>query len=124
MTGAEAANKTNHKPSAHIAVHLRNCKEAVKFYQEMGVSLVTETPGAGVEMKHGPITLWVGGVKEPEVGRVFFEFFTDDLDQSLEFVKSRGCTLHEVTDSDDHRGRMVADPYGLRFHLYQAKKGN
>ncbi len=86
---------------------------------------VRAVKSCGTEMQAGPITLWIDGcgpVEEAQVGKVFFEFLTEDLANAAEFLKSKGCKLGEKTEGENFKGRMIIDPFRMNFHLYQPLK--
>lgn len=116
------------KPSPNIAVNVRNKAEATKFYTEtLGLTLVDLHANGGndVELKAGDLTLWLDGCEpkdEEHVGKVFFEFVVEDLEGATKVLLEKGCKVTRAINGEDFRGNMIADPYGVRFHLYQSLK--
>lgn len=109
--------------SQNIAVHVSDRDLAAEFYKStFGFELIKahNTADNGVEMKAGSNTFWIDQSPTPEKkGEVFFEFFVEDLKTSRELLIQKGCHSLFVTTSDSHVGEMFADPFGLKFHLYQ-----
>lgn len=52
-------------------------------------------------------------------GAAFFEFETDDLEATRRELLDGGCELTPATTSEGDDSYLVADPYGLRFHVYE-----
>ncbi|HEX4922803.1 MAG TPA: VOC family protein [Bdellovibrionales bacterium] len=113
------------KFSPHIAVNVRGGDKAVKFYSEvLGLELVDRHTGkdCGIELKAGPMTLWLDGTgseQRQNPGKVFFEFTVENLDAAVTRLAALGCTPGRETSGSSFNGRMMEDPYGLAFHLYQ-----
>jgi predicted enzyme related to lactoylglutathione lyase len=101
-----------------------NLDQAISFYtQTLGLTLVNPDLKAecGVELKAGPLTLWIDGTsakQEEEIGKVFFEFTVENLSESVKFLESEGCKSGIKTSGPSFVGRMLIDPFGMRFHLY------
>ncbi len=115
------------KFSPNVALNVRNLDQAISFYtQTLGLTLVNPDLKAesGVELKAGPLTLWVDGCspqQEEQVEKVFFEFTVENLSESVKLLESKGCKSGTETSGSNFVGRMLVDPFGMRFHLYQAK---
>lgn len=113
--------------SPNIAINVRNRDEAIRFYRDvLGFTLVNvhNQKECGTEMKAGPITFWIDEVAgtaadAPAVGKVFFEFVVEKLTDSRKLLIEHGCLPGGETSGDKFVGQMFADPYGMRFHLYQ-----
>ncbi|MCB9027231.1 MAG: VOC family protein [Bdellovibrionaceae bacterium] len=115
----------NFKYSLNIALNVRDAGKAIKFYEKtMGLGLVSlhDGEGCGIEMSAGPLALWIDSCskkEESDVGRVFFEFETNNLDSAKVKLESEGAVIGTSTNGDNFKGFMVTDPYGMRFHVYQ-----
>jgi uncharacterized glyoxalase superfamily protein PhnB len=113
------------KYSLNIALNVRNAGQAIRFYEKtMGLGLVSlhEGDGCGIEMSAGPLALWIDHCskeEEDKVGRVFFEFETNNLDLAKAKLEREGVTIGSATKSDDFQGFMATDPFGMRFHVFQ-----
>lgn len=116
------------RSSTYIALQVRKRAEAVRFYTEvLGLqgSRNPAEPECEVTLKHGPVTLVVdecGPGQEEGVGKVFFEFVTNDLEKAKASVLANGCTFGRTTSGGGFIGQMVNDPFGMRFHIYQQKE--
>ena len=109
--------------SPNIALHVSDRDSAAEFYKSvLGFDLIKahNTADNGVEMKAGDTTFWIDQSPTPEkTGEVFFEFFVNDLKTERDLLIQKGCTSLFVTTCESHVGEMFADPFGLKFHLYQ-----
>ena len=116
-------SKAEFKYSLNIALNVRQSTEAIQFYQDtLGLGLVShhEGKGLGTEMSAGPMALWIDDTtgSEKDVGQVFFEFKTNNLEEARNLLQEKGATILGETKTDKIIGFMVADPYGMRFHVY------
>lgn len=113
--------------STNVAVNVRGGDEAIHFYtQVLGLPAVNLTPDENnsVETKAGPLTLWIDKCtpeQEAHVGNVFFEFKVDNLSEALKLLDSKGCKLGTETNEKAFIGRMIVDPFGMRFHVFESK---
>jgi catechol 2,3-dioxygenase-like lactoylglutathione lyase family enzyme len=121
--------KLKFKYSLNIALNVRQAPKAVEFYQNtLGLGLVSlhEGEGCGIEMSAGPLALWIDDCradKESDVGNVFFEFETNNLELARQTLADKGATFARETKGDNFRGFMVQDPFGMRFHVYAKNAG-
>ena len=113
------------KYSLNIAINVRNSSKAIEFYQStLGLGLVSVSQGkdcGGIEMSAGPLALWVdecSPAEEEHVGKVFFEFETNDLELARRTLTEKGVKIGTETKGDNFTGFMAADPYGMRFHVF------
>jgi len=113
------------KYSLNIALNVRKADEAIKFYEKtMGLGLVSLHDGksCGIEMSAGPLALWIDHCSKEEeehVGKVFFEFETNNLDLAKTKLETEGVKIGNATKSHDFTGFMATDPFGMRFHVFQ-----
>ncbi|MFS0674780.1 DUF899 family protein [Ornithinibacillus sp. 179-J 7C1 HS] len=97
----------------NIAIQVINQPEAVEFYTNiLGMSKVYSND---TEAK-----LTFGGqnfyIEENPENKVFFELAAKDFDASKERLLANGCT---ITKEYNEKSLMMADPYGLYFHLFE-----
>ena len=113
------------KYSLNVAINVRQSEKAIAFYRDtMGLGLVSlkGADSCGAEMSAGPLALWIDHCdpsEEDEVGKVFFEFETNDLRQARATLQEQGVKVGSETDGPDFKGFMALDPYGMRFHVFQ-----
>lgn len=121
-------NKLKFKYSLNIAINVRQSTKAIEFYRDtLGLGLVSLTGAndCGVEMSAGPLALWVDECKpseEEHVGKVFFEFETDNLPLARIDLQEKGVKIGGETKGEDFNGFMALDPYGMRFHIFAKNK--
>lgn len=112
------------KYSLNIALNVRQAGQAIEFYQNtLGLGLVSLHDGksCGVEMSAGPLALWIDDCKKDEdaqVGKVFFEFETNDLELARATLSEKGVKFGRATKGDNFKGFMAEDPFGMRFHIF------
>lgn len=105
--------------SPHIAVQVENVEAAVQLYEHvLGMERVAKTDDIScgeneVILRKGPITLYV---EEGKRGATFFEFKVDDIQEAEAALLAVGCT---ITQEFSATSKMVADPFGLCFHVWQ-----
>ncbi len=116
--------------SPNIAVNVRNLDSAVSFYKDvLGVDVVgprastcNDIGSLTAVLKLGSgLTMFLDGcTKEQEsgVGQVFFEFKCEDLAAAVQVLEGKGCAIGRETSGEGFTGRMITDPFGMRFHVY------
>jgi predicted enzyme related to lactoylglutathione lyase len=55
-------------------------------------------------------------MENSDSGFIFFEFKVDDVKGAKEKLEKEGC---KVTQTYSEKSVMIADPYGMRFHIWQ-----
>ncbi|WP_223702704.1 DUF899 family protein [Sutcliffiella deserti] len=100
----------------NVAIQVKNYKEAINFYEK--------SLGMKLEKSYENEARFSVGrnhffVEDSKGNNVFFEFAVDDFQQAIERLVDQGCT---ITNEYHERSVMVADPFGLKFHLYEVKK--
>lgn len=97
----------------NIAIQVNHQPEAVKFYTE--VLGMKEDWSNALESK-----LTFGGqnfyVEQSEDKKVFFELAVKDIHSVKEKLLNHGCI---VTKEYHEKSLMIADPYGMNFHLFE-----
>jgi catechol 2,3-dioxygenase-like lactoylglutathione lyase family enzyme len=105
--------KTHFVP--HIAVEVGEPDRAVAFYRKvLGMEIVAKNDNES-QLQCGDLHLYVGGGTP---GRTYLAFETDDLDAASAELEATGCVL----DTFDGEGRMVHDPFGLKFYLSETRE--
>ena len=115
----------NFKYSLNIALNVRESEKAINFYQNtLGLGLVSMNgeDNCGIEMSAGPLALWIDHCstnEEEHVGKVFFEFETNNLSKAQKKLEQEGVKIGKETKGSNFQGFMATDPYGMRFHIFQ-----
>jgi catechol 2,3-dioxygenase-like lactoylglutathione lyase family enzyme len=103
--------------SNHIAIQVYPLKEATEFYKNVMGMKVLGSDKNEAEIQCGGTIFHVEDSKE---GKTFFDFSVDDLDGAKLRLESEGCKLTE-TFCDQGKSYIVSDPFGLKFHKFQAQ---
>ncbi len=111
------------KFSSNIAIQVKDFNNAISFYKNvLGFNFNVIRPYDGVEeavMEKDGVTFYMEKVKENPPGTVFFEFETEDMIAAEQKLRHAGCNIYlELTPYS----KMVKDPYGILFHLYEKGK--
>ena len=121
---ARIASEVAFAVSPNVALNIRGSEKALRFYHEaLGLEVLQPDTGAGTAFKFGNITLWVDNCSpemDEHVGKVFFEFNVENLEAARAHLVAQGCVLGSETSGPDFKGQMIADPFGMRFHLFQS----
>lgn len=105
--------------SPHIAVQVHDHKAACDFYERvLGMQRVNISDNSchdkEVAFRKDAVMFYV---EEGVQGATFFEFRVDDMARAEAVLLDAGCV---VTHQYNEKSKMIADPYGLRFHIWQA----
>lgn len=102
--------------SPHIAVQVKDHEKAVGFYRDVLGMNVKGLEEGEAELGFGPVTFHV---EESPEGRVFFELRVADLDEAVRRLEAAGCRISEASTPEGSKSCFAADPYGMRFHVFQ-----
>ncbi|MBK9331461.1 MAG: VOC family protein [Ignavibacteria bacterium] len=99
--------------SPHIAVQVKDYDKAVKFYENvLGMQKEKHSEAETHFIKDG-INFYV---ENSESGFTFFEFKVESVPAAQELLEKEGC---KVTQIYNDKSKMFADPYGMRFHIWE-----
>jgi catechol 2,3-dioxygenase-like lactoylglutathione lyase family enzyme len=99
--------------SPHIAFQVKDYDNAISFYRDViGMEVVSSSPKE-THMKCGPMNFYI---ENSDGGFTFFEFRVDSVARAEELLESKGC---RVTHTYSDKSKMFADPYGMRFHIWE-----
>jgi predicted enzyme related to lactoylglutathione lyase len=102
--------------SPFVAVHVREYEKAVDFYKRvMGMELMY-VKDVDTYLKSGQTNFVIEDNPENAGKAVFFEFKVDSVKDATELLEKEGC---KVTKVYNPKSVMFADPYGMKFHLYE-----
>lgn len=101
------------KFSPYIAIQVKNYDKAVDFYKRI---LGMEDS----EVKSNETYLIKDGInfciEDNPGGHTFFEYKVDSVKKARKLLESEGC---RVTQVYSEKSVMIADPYGMRFHIWE-----
>ena len=105
--------------SPHIALQVHDHEAACDFYERvLGMQRVESVDGfchdKEVAFRKDAVMFYV---EEGISGSTFFEFRVEDMARAEAVLLDAGCV---VTHEYNAKSKMIADPYGLRFHIWQA----
>lgn len=99
--------------SPHVAVQVKKYDEAVTFYRDViGMEVVNSTPSES-HMKCGSMNFYF---ENSGNGLTFFEFKVDSVEAAQKVLEDNDCV---VTQTYSAKSKMFADPYGLKFHVWE-----
>jgi|GEM_PF-755804 len=117
--------------SPNVAVQVRDRVRAVDFYRDVLGFEVIKHGANESKLRKGPMTFFVEGLdgstaSAPSVtgasgstgvpGTTFWEFEVSDFAAAQHALIAAGCC---ETQRNAPTSAMFADPYGLRFHVFQ-----
>ena len=99
--------------SPYIAFQVKDYKDAVEFYKNvLGMETVKDGENE-THLKCGPINFFVENSSD---GNTFFEFKVEDIKKARQLLEQNRC---KVTQEYSEKSLMFADPYGMKFHIWQ-----
>lgn len=99
--------------SPHIAFQVKDYNKAREFYENVLGMEVIETSDKDTHLKSGQMNFYM---ENSDNGFTFFEFKVEDVSKAKEELEKEGC---KVTQVYSEKSLMIADPYGMRFHIWQ-----
>ena len=117
---------------AHVTINVKDMEESLKFYQEivgLPIDLRFETGPESeiVFLGHGESKVELiktGDEMEPSIGGdISIGFGVDNLDETMEFVKSKGLAIESgpFQPNPSTRFFFLLDPNGLRVQFIESK---
>ncbi|WP_064094338.1 DUF899 family protein [Rossellomorea aquimaris] len=101
----------------NVAVGVKNYENALQFYSTiLGMKAVSQGETETKFSMNG-VNFFI---ENSDKNTVHFEFAVDDFQSSKQKLLDSGCTVDKTHSS---KSEMISDPYGLKFHLYEIKKG-
>lgn len=99
--------------SPHIAFQVKHYKKAKEFYEKIIGMEVVSSSEEETHFKKDGINFYA---ESSEKGNTFFEFRVDDIAGAKKLLEEEGCRITHVYSE---RSMMIADPYGMCFHIWQ-----
>jgi predicted dithiol-disulfide oxidoreductase (DUF899 family)/predicted enzyme related to lactoylglutathione lyase len=102
--------------TSNIAIQIKDYERALNFYENIiGMKLERKLDNE-TKFSIGNLQFYM---ENTEGHSVFFEFAVVDFHHALEMLLDQGCI---ITKEYHEKSVMVADPFGLKFHLFEVKK--
>lgn len=99
--------------SPHVAFQVKGYEKAITFYRDvLGMEVVTTSPKE-THFRTGPMNFYA---ENSDGGFTFFEFRVDSVMEAKKLLEENGC---RVTHTYSGKSIMFADPYGMRFHIWE-----
>lgn len=98
----------------NIAVEIENIEKAEKFYTEIfGFSILKRAENGEITISDNKNLSIL--FSEGNVGETWFAIDTDNLEEAIKKLKSKGCEIIKIENSPN--GVLVKDPFGFKFYL-------
>jgi predicted dithiol-disulfide oxidoreductase (DUF899 family)/predicted enzyme related to lactoylglutathione lyase len=109
-------NQSDFQLTNNIAIGVTNYENALKFYETiLGMK--------NVQTMENETKFSISGthffIENNSANQVFFEFAVEDFKSAKKLLLENGCV---ITKEYKDTSVIIADPYGLRFHLFEVKK--
>jgi predicted dithiol-disulfide oxidoreductase (DUF899 family)/predicted enzyme related to lactoylglutathione lyase len=104
------------KLTNNIAVQVKDFERASSFYQNIIGMRLDQKGDAESKFSFGNHHFYV---EDSDKGSVFFELAVDDFHHAIEILLDQGCM---ITNEHHEKSVMIADPFGLNFHLFEVSK--
>lgn len=99
--------------SPHIAFQVKDFSKAKEFYEKvLGMEVVRHSANETHFVKNG-INFYA---ENSDLGFTFFEFKVENVKEARELLETSGC---KVTQEYNEKSIMIADPFGMRFHIWE-----
>jgi predicted dithiol-disulfide oxidoreductase (DUF899 family)/predicted enzyme related to lactoylglutathione lyase len=108
--------KTDFQLTNNIALQINNYQDAIKFYEKTIGMTVAGTFDNETKFTFGGTNFYV---ENSDANNVYFEFAVGNFENAKAKLLEAGC---QVTKEYHEKSIMVADPYGLKFHLFEGTK--
>jgi catechol 2,3-dioxygenase-like lactoylglutathione lyase family enzyme len=99
--------------SPYVAFQVKDYAKAVKFYKDVLGFEVVKDGDAETHFKKGPLNFFA---ENSDKGSTFFEFKVSSVAEARKLLESEGCY---VTQEYSAKSIMIADPYGMKFHIWE-----
>lgn len=99
--------------SPHIAFQVKDYNKAKEFYWKVLGMEVVKSSDKETHFRSGQMNFYM---ENSDRGFTFFEFKVENVTKAKEELEKEGC---KVTQIYSEKSLMIADPYGMRFHIWQ-----
>ena len=99
--------------SPNIAFQVKDYDKAIPFYRDvLGMEVVSSGKGE-THLRCGPMNFYA---ESADGGATFLEFKVENVSEATEILEQNGCRM---TQEYSPKSRMFADPFGMRFHIWE-----
>ncbi|RLQ94109.1 DUF899 domain-containing protein [Falsibacillus albus] len=106
--------KSPYQLTNNIAIGVKNYQEAAKFYEEViGMEKVQTLDNETLFSFNGTFFY----IEDQPQQQTFFELAVHDFEQAKEELLEKGC---QITKEIHEKSCMIADPFGMKFHLFES----
>ena len=98
--------------SPHIAFQVKDYDNAKEFYEKVLGMEIISTSENETHFKKGNMNFYM---ERSDSGSTFFEFKVDDVKAARAELEKEGC---KVTQEYSDKSIMIADPFGMKFHIW------
>ncbi|PUB11710.1 glyoxalase/bleomycin resistance protein/dioxygenase superfamily protein [Paenisporosarcina sp. OV554] len=109
-------NQSDFQLTNNIAIGVTNYENALKFYETILGMKNVQTMENETKFSISSTTFFI---ENNSANQVFFEFAVEDFKSAKKLLVENGCV---ITKEYKDTSVIIADPYGLRFHLFEVKK--
>lgn len=99
--------------SPHVAFQVKDYSKAKEFYVKILGMEVVKSSEKETHFKCGLLNFYM---ENSPSGFTFFEFKINDVNEAKKELEKEGCRVTQVYSD---KSLMIADPYGMRFHIWQ-----
>ena len=98
----------------NIAIGVANYEEALQFYQTIFGMQVVKTFENETMLSMSGTNFFI---EKSENNSLFFEFAVENMESAKRILLENGC---EVTKEYSDTSVLIADPFGMKFHLFES----
>ncbi|WP_108671635.1 DUF899 family protein [Peribacillus acanthi] len=100
----------------NIAIGVSDYEKALSFYQDvLGFKLEQSFPNE-TKFSMGGSNFYI---ENTDVQYTYFEFYVDQIEPAKKMLLENSCIITHVYSD---KSMLVADPFGLKFHLFEGNK--
>ncbi|WP_417900307.1 DUF899 family protein [Bacillus haimaensis] len=115
--GKKINEQTPFQLTNNIAIQVQDYENARQFYEQtLGMQLI-ETNETETHFTLNGTNFYMEKSEDAKQ-MVFFEFAVEDVDSIKDLLLQLGCS---ITKKYNEKSLMIADPYGMNFHLFESK---
>lgn len=115
---AKINHKTPYQLTNNIALQVKDYDKAIHFYENtFGMTIESHNENEA-KLSFMGTNFYFENKSSEDNHEVFFEFAVDEMKNALEELLANDC---KIVKKYHEKSIMMADPYGLNFHLFETK---